>query len=53
MKACTLFAETKKNKREQKKDRKLMTKPVHKDRSVDEIKNRYYEVAKAILLLLG
>lgn len=53
LKDCAEFAEAKKNKRQQKKDRKMMAKPICKDRSVDEIKSRYFEVAKAVLTLTG
>jgi|688.fasta_scaffold301840_2 DNA methyltransferase 1-associated protein 1 len=42
-----------KKKRVIKKDRKMMAKTFRKDRSVDEVKQRYYEVAKAILTLQG
>ena len=52
LKASENFGEGKK-KRQVKRDRKMMVKPSVKDRSVDEVKQRYYQVAKAILTLQG
>lgn len=41
--------QSRQKKRLAKKDRKMMAKILKKDRSVEEVKHRYYQVAKAIL----